>query len=308
MEVYLLDERMEAVPMMVEGEIYVGGGGVARGYLGRAELTAERFVPDVYGKERGGRLYRSGDIGRRLRSGEIEYVGRRDNQVKVRGYRIEVGEIESEIGEVEGVAEVVVKVVEVEGGEKRIVAYVVKRDGEEEEEVEVEIRRRVKERLPEYIVPSGIVMMEEMPMTRNGKVDRDALPAPDGFRPELELAYVAPQTEIEEKIAAIWQEALKVDKVGVYDNFFDLGGQSLKMVQVYGKLLEVFDRELTMVELFEHPTVNSLAKRLSEREEEKDSHEKSRARANTRKDLMTRRSQLRHANQEVKTVSGANGE
>jgi non-ribosomal peptide synthetase component F len=262
MEVYLLGERMEAVPMMVEGEIYVGGGGVARGYLGRAELTAERFVPDGYGKERGGRLYRSGDIGRRLRSGEIEYVGRRDKQVKVRGYRIEVGEIESEIGEVEGVAEVVVKVVEVEGGEKRIVAYVVKRDGEEEEEMEVEIRRRVKERLPEYMVPSGIVMMDEMPMTRNGKVDRDALPAPDELKTRYQSRYIAPRTLIEELLAVIWREVLEIQHVSVQDNFFELGGHSLLATLVISRLREIFNIEVPVRELFDRPTVAGLAESL----------------------------------------------
>ena len=259
---YILDERQELVPAGVVGELYISGAGVARGYHERAELTAERFVPDPYSGVSGARMYRSGDLAQHLGSGEIEYVGRVDEQVKVRGYRVELGEIEAVIGEQAGVREAVVVQRDDEAGGKRLVAYVVS-DGQFKSS---EMREQLQIRLPEYMVPAVFVRLEEMPLTRNGKVDRKALPAPDESRPEIEEEYVAPRNETETVLAAIWSEVLGVDQVGVHDNFFELGGHSLLATQVISRVRDTFRVELLLRNLFDATTVAQLALVIDEQQ------------------------------------------
>ncbi|HTE18061.1 MAG TPA: amino acid adenylation domain-containing protein, partial [Armatimonadota bacterium] len=206
--VYLLDAAGEPVGVGINGELYLGGEGVARGYLRRAELTAERFVPDRFGGEAGGRLYRTGDIGRYLDDGNIEYLGRVDNQVKVRGYRIELGEIEAALVRHESVCEVAVTVREDVPGNKRLVAYVVA--AEDGASPVNELREYLRQQLPEYMIPSTFVMLEEMPLTPNGKIDRRALPAPEETRGQGSDAYLAPRTPMEEMLADIFADVLRV--------------------------------------------------------------------------------------------------
>jgi amino acid adenylation domain-containing protein len=259
-QVYVLDERQQLAPVGVSGELYIGGEGLARGYVGRAEVTAEKFVPHAYSAEGGARLYRTGDVGRYREDGELEYQGRRDHQVKVRGFRIELGEIEAVLRQAAAVREVVVVARAEEGGAKRLVAYIV---GEREWSVR-ELREWLKEKLPEYMVPGACVGLQELPLTANGKVDRAALPAPDGSRPELEDAFVAPRTVVEQELAGIWSEVLKVKRVGVHDNFFDLGGHSLLATQVLSKLRKNFQVEVQLRNFFSDPTVAGLSQSVAE--------------------------------------------
>ena len=214
-----------------DGELYIGGAGVGRGYLNRAELTAERFVPDYYG-EPGARLYRTGDLGRWLPEGELEFLGRNDFQVKVRGFRIELGEIEARLREHGSVREAVVAAREDTPGDKRLVAYYTCREGNAGIEAEGdELRSHVAARLPEYMVPSAYVRLERMPLTPNGKLDRKALPAPEGDAYAMKR-YEEPVGETESALAAVWAEVLKVERVGRLDNFFELGGHSLLAVRL----------------------------------------------------------------------------
>jgi acyl carrier protein len=242
----------------VIGELYIGGDGLARGYLHREELTAERFVPHPYSRRGGERLYRSGDMVRYLGSGEIEFIGRRDEQVKIRGYRIELGEIEAVLKKHSAVSEAVVLASEEESGEKRLVAYVV---GASEVEVG-ELRNYLKERLPQYMVPSGYVRMDEMPLTANGKVDRRALPAYELSRADASAKFVAPRTPIEETLVGIWCKVLSTQQVSVDDNFFDLGGHSLLVTRVLNAVREIYSIDLPMRMFFESPTVAALAEQL----------------------------------------------
>jgi amino acid adenylation domain-containing protein len=252
---YVLDARGGPVPVGVPGELYVGGAGVSRGYAGRPALTAERFVPDPFGAA-GGRLYRTGDRVRWSARGELEFLGRVDEQVKVRGFRIEPGEIEGALRRSEGVADCVVLAREDVPGEKRLVAYVV---GGVEAGV---LREHLLRELPEYMVPSAFVALERLPLTANGKLDRKALPAPD-FAP-AEERYVAPRTPTEEMLAEIWAETLRLERVGVTESFFELGGHSLLATRVISRVRQVFGMEVPLRALFEGPTVAELAGRVEE--------------------------------------------
>ena len=269
-QMYVLDEKQEVVPEGVSGELYIGGVQVGRGYWKREELTGERFVRNPYGE---GRLYRTGDVGRYVGDGAIEYQGRRDEQVKVRGYRIELGEIEAVLQEHEGVREAAVVVREVRGageeteeetgtgtGEKRLVGYVVLEGGVKTSE----LRRYLKERLPEYMVPGVWVEMEGLPVTANGKLDRKGLPEPGGERPELESGYEEPGTETEKKLAEIWAQVLGVERVGVHDNFFDLGGHSMLATQIISRTRKILQIELPLRRFFEAPTIAEQASAISE--------------------------------------------
>jgi amino acid adenylation domain-containing protein/non-ribosomal peptide synthase protein (TIGR01720 family) len=259
-QAYVLDERMRLVPVGVPGELYVGGASLARGYLGRPDLTAGLFVPDPLGKEPGGRLYRTGDRVRWRADGQIEFLGRRDHQVKVRGSRIEPGEIESVLGRHPGVGEAVVVVREDEGSGKRLVAYVSAKEGRSV--TGGELRSHLRGELPEYMVPSAFVVLVSLPLNANGKVDRQALPEPG--RDEGEVSgRVRPRTELEGAIAGVWREALGVEEVGVEENFFDLGGHSLLLARVQHRLREVLPREVSIVELFQYPTISALARHVS---------------------------------------------
>jgi hypothetical protein len=262
--VYVLDGEMEPVPIGVTGELYVGGDGLARGYLRRPDLTAEKFVPDPFGEEAGGRLYRTGDRVRHLADGNLEFLGRLDHQVKVRGFRIELGEVESVLGAHPGVKEAVAVVREDHPGEKRLVAYVVA-EGEPgsqpaEGSTVASLRTFLQSRLPEHMVPAAFVILDAIPLTSSGKVDRRSLPAPGASRPELARAFVEPRTPSEQAIAAIWRGVLRLERVGVHDNFFELGGHSLLIVQAHGRLAKCFpDRSVSLVDLFRHPTIAELS-------------------------------------------------
>ena len=263
-EIYLLDGGLEAVPVGVVGEVYVGGVGLARGYLKRPELTAERFVADRYGRRAGGRLYRTGDLARYGRDGRIEYVGRADRQVKIRGNRIELGEIESVLSQYPGVREAVVVVREAGGvvreaekpEERRLVAYCTSRDRTVPSTAE--LRETLRKKLPEYMVPSAFVVLDELPRTPSGKVDRQRLPAPELGRPEPGSAYVAPRSNVERVLAGIWEQVLGVARVGVHDDFFDLGGDSILNTRIIARALQAGLR-LTPRQLFQSPTVARLA-------------------------------------------------
>ncbi|MEA2602871.1 MAG: hypothetical protein QOF89_3863 [Acidobacteriota bacterium] len=261
----LLGPSLELVPLGVAGEICVGGAGLARGYQGRPELTAERFVPDPYGAP-GERLYRSGDLARYRANGELDYLGRRDLQVKIRGFRIELGEIEAALASHPQVREAVVAARKEQAGE-RLVAYVVARPVASARAPEArQLRAYLKERLPEHMVPAAFVLLPSLPLTSNGKVDRGALPAPDPGRPGLAGGGAAPRTPVEEKLAPIWTDVLRVERVGVHDNFFDLGGDSILSIQLVSRARRagIF---FTPREVFEHQTIAELASvaRLGER-------------------------------------------
>jgi amino acid adenylation domain-containing protein len=255
--IYSLDRWMNPMPIGAAGELYIGGEGLARGYLERPDLTAERFIPHPFSKESGARLYRTGDLARYLPDANLEFLGRFDDQVKLRGYRIELGEIEAALREHPRIREAVVLARQDSTGEKRLVAYIVP-DREPAPTVS-EARAFLKERLPDYMVPSAFVTLDELPLTPNGKVDRRALPAPDQARPDVEAAYVAPRTPAEEVIAGIWSQVLGVERVGVYDNFFELGGHSLLATQVISRVRGAFQVEAPLRSLFEGPTVAELA-------------------------------------------------
>ncbi|HVG44860.1 MAG TPA: amino acid adenylation domain-containing protein, partial [Longimicrobium sp.] len=232
--VYLLDGAGEPVPQGVAGELYVGGTGVARGYFGRPGLTAERFVPDPFSVEPGARLYRTGDLGRRRADGTLEFLGRNDFQVKVRGFRVELGEIEARIAAYPGVREAVVLARENVPGDTRLVAYLVGADSVEADA----LRASLAERLPEHMVPAAYVRLEALPLTPNGKLDRKALPAPEGDA-FARRGYEAPVGETEQALAEIWSELLGVEQAGRWDHFFELGGHSLLAVRVISRVRQV---------------------------------------------------------------------
>jgi amino acid adenylation domain-containing protein/FkbM family methyltransferase len=259
---YILDRYLQPVPIGVSGELCIGGAGVTRGYINRPELTAEKFITDPFSSESGARLYKTGDLARYLPDGNIEFLGRIDHQVKIRGFRIEPGEIEAVLSQHAAVREAVVVSREDVPGEKRLVAYLVlsKNSGS----TTSELRGFLQQKLPDYMIPSVFVFLESLPLTPNGKIDRRALPAPDHARPEMEEGYVAPRTLIEELIAEIWAEVLKLEKIGIHDNFFDLGGHSLVATQVISRARESFQVELPLRRLFESPTIAGLAERIEE--------------------------------------------
>jgi amino acid adenylation domain-containing protein len=300
-QIYLLDRHLQPVPIGVPGELYVGGSGLARGYLNQPEMTQERFIPNpfidfglpildfrlgdssqnlescenaqfsnpkskIQNPKLSARLYKTGDLARYLPDGNIEFLGRIDNQVKLRGFRIELGEIEAVLSQHPGVREVVVLAREDEPNNKQLVAYVV---AHPEEAIALnELQRLLKEKLPDYMVPSAFVMLEGLPLLPNGKVDLLSLPAPNLTRSNLEAAYQAPRTEIERTIATIWQEVLHVEEVGIHDNFFELGGHSLLLVQVHSKLQNIFQRIFPLVGMFQYPTISYLAEYLSQEQSE----------------------------------------
>ena len=262
LKLHVLDQRLEPAPIDVGGEIYVGGAGVAWGYLNKPELTAERFVPDAFSDEPGARLYKSGDLARHLANGDLEYLGRKDQQVKIRGFRIELGEIEATLKQQPFVRDAVVISANDAAGEVRLVGYVVL--AEAQRVTVSELRNLLKERLPDYMVPATFVRLDELPLTTNGKLDRRALPQPDGSRAELEAEYVAPRTELEQMIATCWQEVLQVEKVGVYDDFFDLGGHSLLATRIITRLNKAFELELSVMHIFKGANVAALAATIEE--------------------------------------------
>ncbi len=259
LQLYVLDAHRQLVPIGVAGEMYVGGAGVARGYLNRPELSDERFIEDPFRPQAGARLYRSGDLARRGPSGDLEYLGRIDHQVKIRGFRIELGEIEAAIAHDPGVREVVVVVRVDVPGDRRLVAYLVP-DGPAAALVEA-LRGRLRDKLPEYMVPAHFVVLDAFPLTPNGKLDRKKLPVPERSVREG-TRYVAPRTPTEEILAGVWEEVLKLERVGVEDEFFELGGHSLLATQVVSRARKALGVELPLRELFNEPTVAGLAARV----------------------------------------------
>jgi amino acid adenylation domain-containing protein len=262
LQLHILDGRLHRVPVGVPGELCVSGAGLGRGYLNRPDLTAEKFVENPYLP--GERMYRSGDLARWLPDGNIEYLGRIDHQVKIRGFRIELGEIESRLGEHPGIREVSIVVHEGVGGEKQLAACYVPDDGKP---AVSELRSFLKERLPDYMVPAHFIELEEMPLTSNGKVDRRALL---GLQPDRSGIgeYVSPRNETEELLAGIWREVLKVDRVGVTDNFFEIGGDSLRVITLVQKVRDEVERSLSLAEIYQHPTIEEIALVLEEKNEE----------------------------------------
>ncbi len=264
-QLYALDSREQPVPIGVPGELWIGGAGVARGYLDRPELTAERFIADPFSSDPTARLYRTGDLVRYQPDGNLEYLQRIDNQVKVRGFRIELGEIETLLAQHPAIVEAVVIVREDSPDERRLVGYFVPQPSfvqPDDQPLIPQLRRSLKEKLPDYMVPTTFMALEAMPLTPNGKVDRKALPIPDSARPELEDQYVAPRTEIEQQIAEIWGQVLNLEQIGIHDNFFELGGYSLLAIQIVSRLRKVLQVEIPLPSLFEVPTVADLANRI----------------------------------------------
>jgi amino acid adenylation domain-containing protein len=260
---YVADPRSRLAPLGAAGELLIGGAGLARSYLGRPELTAERFVPHPWSPEPGARLYRTGDLVRWRPSGELQFLGRIDHQVKVRGFRIELGEIEAALLRHPAVAQAVVAVGSRQEtvGESRLVAYVVPAGKVPAAIPSIdELREHLRRSLPEYMLPSAFVVLEALPLNPSGKVDRKALHAPEATREAASAAaWADPRNELERMIAALWREVLGIDRVGAGDNFFDLGGHSLLAAQVHVRLSEKLGRELALLDLFRYPTVASLA-------------------------------------------------
>lgn len=254
-QIHVLDKSLIPVPVGVRGELYIGGAGLARGYLNQPDLTAERFIPDRFGE---GRLYRTGDVARYLADGSVEYLGRTDHQVKLRGFRIELGEIERVINQSAQVREAIVLLREDEPGDPRLVAYVVSDAAEVNAN---ELREYLRKKLPEYMLPAAIVEMKEFPLTPNGKIDRRALPVPELSRTDLETRFL-PRTGTERALASIWSEILKVDQIGIHDNFFHLGGHSLLAVRVISRIRVAFGAELPLRSFFESPTIAECADQI----------------------------------------------
>ena len=285
---YVADARMGLLPAGAAGELLIGGEGVARGYLGRPALTAERFVPDPFGAEPGARLYRTGDRARRRADGTLEFLGRLDHQLKVRGYRVEPGEIEAALLEHPGVSEAVVIAREDAPGDRRLVGYVVSAGGASTDE----LRNHLRARLPEHMVPAAIVALDALPLTPNGKLDRRALPAPEYGGGAA--AYVAPEDALERAIAEVWCEVLGAERVGAEDNFFDLGGNSLLLVRVHDRLARTLGREVEVVDLFRHSTVRRLARHLRQGSAEEGGLRENVERAQARRVLLQQRGRARN--------------
>ena len=259
-QIYILDSSLQPVPIGVKGELYIGGAGLARGYLNQPDWTAEKFIPHPFSTEPGARLYKTGDLARYLPDGRIEFLGRTDYQVKIRGFRIELGELEAVLREHPAVREAVVLAQEDASGEKRLVAYVVAE--RESRPAANDLRSFLRQKLPEYMVPSALVLLDALPLMFNGKMDRRALPALERARPELENAVVIPRTPTEEILAEIWVQVLGLERVGIHDNFFDLGGHSLLATQVVSRIRDAFGMEIPLRRLFELPTVAGLAESI----------------------------------------------
>ena len=259
-QAYLLDEKLELVPPGEPGELYFGGDCLARGYLDREDLTMQRFIPDPFLQETGARLYRTGDLARYLPDGNLEFLGRRDDQIKIRGYRVELGEIETVLAEHPTVRECAVAA-HGEGGDKQLVAYVVA--ARDQPLDPAELRQFLKGKLADHLVPVRYVKLDGLPLTPSGKVNRRALPKPEATPATTSIRKIEPQTELERSVAAVWREVLQLERVGTEDNFFDLGGNSLMLARVQNSLQAVLQRDVPILSLFQYPTVSALAKFLS---------------------------------------------
>jgi acyl-coenzyme A synthetase/AMP-(fatty) acid ligase/acyl carrier protein len=261
-QAYVLDAYRNPQPVGVPGELYLAGAGLARGYYGRPDLTAERFLANPFTREKGGRMYRTGDLCRWLGDGNLEYLGRLDHQVKIRGFRIELGEIESVLAQHASVRQCLVMAREDEPGDKRLVAYVVLEAGQSL--APPELRTHLKQSLPDYMIPSAVVELQALPLTSNGKVDRKALPAPEPSLRGEGSEFVTPRTATESALAVIWSEVLRVNTIGIHEDFFALGGHSLLATQVISRVQTRLGRAVPLRALFEYPTIAGLAKALEQ--------------------------------------------
>jgi amino acid adenylation domain-containing protein len=266
-EVYLLDAHQQVVPLGLPGELYLGGEGLARCYLNQPGLTADRFVPDPFGDKRGTRLFRTGDTARWRPDGQLEFLGRVDHQVKIRGFRVEPGAVEAALRRHPWVGEAIVQTREDTSSSQRLVAYVVPQTAAAHDAAA--LRRSLQMVLPEYMVPSAFMFLESLPLSSNGKIDRKALPAPGPGRIDVVAEYVAPRNPLEETIARVWSEVLELERIGVHDDFFDLGGHSLQSVQLVARLTAALNRRVSVKMIFQAPTVAELAD-LLERETDAD--------------------------------------
>jgi len=266
--IYILDKMGFPTPVGVAGELCIGGICLARGYLKRPDLTAERFVPDPFGKIQGARLYRTGDLVRFLPDGSIEFIGRVDHQVKIRGFRVELGEIESILKQHPSIQEAVVTIKSEPTGDKRVVAYLLADTATEALPAGAELRNFLSQQLPDYMLPAVFMFLDAFPRTPIGKIDRLALPEPEIDRTALESNYVAPTNPVEEIIAEIWAKALNVEKVGIHDNFFALGGHSLMATQIIARVREQFQVDIPLKRIFEAPTIANLALIIAESQAE----------------------------------------
>ncbi|HLG64403.1 MAG TPA: amino acid adenylation domain-containing protein [Ktedonosporobacter sp.] len=300
MQMYVLDAHWQPCPIGVPGELYLGGVGLARGYLYRPELSAQRFIPHPFSLEPGARLYRTGDRASLRPDGNIEFLGRLDHQVKIRGFRIELGEIEEALNKQPSVHESVVIVREDVPGEKRLVAYLIPEA--DNAPVISDVRQALKERLPEYMLPAAFVVLDALPITSNAKVDVKALPAPEAVQGKTETTYVAPESQIERDIAAIWCDILHLEKVGVHENFFDLGGHSLLLARLQDRLQTVLHKNVSLLDLFQHTTISALAALLSRNEEEAAPLQQSHGWSAARSRAVEQQRQLRRSRQGAKKI------
>ena len=294
---YILDGRFEPVPVGVCGELYIAGAGLARCYLDHPELAAEKFLPSPFSSDRGARMFKTGDLARYQEDGTIEFLGRVDYQVKIRGFRIELGEIEAALKSHPSVRNAVATLRQVSDDNRILVGYVVpttKHVAGEYGNLSAELRKFLKAKLPEYMVPGAFILLEELPLTPSGKIDRGSLPAPDGSRPELEHAPVAPRDDLEERLVRIWEKLLGVEPIGIRDNFFELGGHSLVATQLISRVRSAFKVELPLRYLFDGPTIAELATAMTRFQDKAEAKPKAITRDTDRDapELLTRIDQL----------------
>lgn len=261
-EVFVVDQYGNPSPVGIPGELLIGGSNLAKGYLHRPELTEERFVNNPFHPERG-RVYRTGDRVRFLADGNLEFLGRIDTQVKIRGFRIELGEIENLITSLKGIKQAVVKAFDLERGDKVLVAYYQLEEPENEISDE-NIKNHLKQFVPDYMIPTLFIKLDQIPLSPAGKINRHALPRPDFSKVRASAPYVAPRTESEEKLAKIVREVLNIEQVGVFDNFFELGGHSMMATQVVSRIQEEFGVELPLRAFFENPTIENIAQAIAQ--------------------------------------------
>ncbi|WP_341529474.1 amino acid adenylation domain-containing protein [Nostoc sp. UHCC 0302] len=290
-QVFILDQNFQPVPVGVPGEVYIGGIGLARGYLNRPELTTEKFISNPFSLQEQQRLYKTGDLARYLPDGNIEFLGRLDNQVKIRGFRIELSEIEAKLSENPAVSEAVVIAREVQLGNQQIVAYVVPNqeylrsitiEKNQPQNLVQNLKSYLREFLPEYMIPNTVMLLESLPLSPNGKVKKRALPTPQISSLQTLAANELPQTETEAILATIWRELLQIEKIGIHDSFFDLGGHSLLIAKVNVKIQEIFGQEIPPIEIFKYPTIHSFAKYLTQNTNKQSSATQSQERADLR--------------------------
>jgi acyl carrier protein len=298
-QVYVVDERLRRANVGMEGELLIGGAGVVRGYLNRPDLTAEKFIPNPFSTDSSSRLYRTGDLARMLSDGRIEFIGRIDHQVKIRGFRVELCEIEETLCAHESVSEAVVLAREDQSGERRLFAYVIPANGQVSP---ASLRSFLQEKLPEQMIPAAFVSLERFPLTPNNKIDRRALLSIDVSQRETSTRYVAPQSDIERRLAEVWRAGLGVERVGLDDNFFDIGGDSMLAVRITVEARQAAGRDLKLVDLFKHPTVRSLAAFLAGEAKDDSAMRESADRAAARRNMKLRRENVRQGERSSQTA------